>query len=184
MSRIGKNPVVIPTGVTVTKNAEGVLIVKGPKGELQWKYNPEITVTVNENDIVVSKTEENRTQRSLHGLTRTLIQNMVTGVTKGFTKTLEVNGVGYRIAVQGSNLVLNLGFSHPINYKIPTGITMKVDEEKKNILYVSGVDKQLVGQVSAEIRSYREPEPYLGKGIKYSDEHIRRKAGKAAGKAA
>ncbi len=184
MSRIGKNPVVIPAGVTVVKDGDGLLVVKGPKGELRWKPHDAIVVTINEADVTVTKASESRLERSLHGLTRTLIQNMVTGVTKGFTKTLEVNGVGYRLAVQGTNLVLNLGFSHPINYKIPAGITMKIDDEKKNVLYISGTDKQLVGQVAAEVRSYREPEPYLGKGIKYADEHIRRKAGKAAGKAA
>lgn len=184
MSRIGKHPVAIPTGVTVSRDADGTLVVKGPKGELKYKPNPAITVTVSENEIAVTRETEDRLQKSLHGLTRTLIQNMVTGVTKGFVKILEINGVGYRGQVAGSKLVLNLGYSHPIEYPIPAGITFKFDEEKKNILTVSGIDKQLVGQVSAEIRGFRPPEPYLGKGIKYSDEHIRRKAGKAAAKAA
>lgn len=184
MSRIGKNPVAIPTGVTVTQNPDGMLVVKGPKGELKWTPNPLITVTVKENEVVVTRDGEDKKRHSLHGLTRTLIQNMVTGVTQGFSKTLEINGVGYRVAVQGSKLVLNLGYSHPIDYPIPAGITFKVDDEKKNVLYISGIDKQLVGQVAAEIREFRKPEPYKGKGIKYAEEHIRRKAGKAAAKAA
>jgi large subunit ribosomal protein L6 len=184
MSRIGKHPVAIPTGVTVTKDSDGTLVVKGPKGELKFKPNPMITVTISENEMAVTRDSEDRMKKSLHGLTRTLLQNMVTGVTKGFTKILEINGVGYRGQVAGNKLVLNLGYSHPIEYPTPAGITFKFDEEKKNILTVSGIDKQLVGQVAAEIRGFRPPEPYLGKGIKYSDEQIRRKAGKAAAKAA
>ncbi len=183
MSRIGKNPVLIPAGVTVTRSADGTLIVKGSKGELQWKPHDQITVTVSEKEIVVTcENNKDRFQHSLHGLTRTLIQNMVTGVAKGFSKILEINGVGYRVQVQGNKLNLSLGYSHPIEYKLPEGITAKLDDEKKNLLTISGIDKQLVGQVSAEIRGFRPPEPYLGKGIKYSDEHIRRKAGKTAAK--
>ena len=184
MSRIGKNPVVIPTGVTASQAADGTLTIKGPKGELTFKRNPLITVTVKENEILVTRDDESQIKHALHGLTRTLIQNMVTGVTVGYSKTLEINGVGYRVAVQGNKLVLNLGYSHPTEYHTPAGITFKVDDEKKNVLYVSGIDKQLVGQTAAEIREFRKPEPYKGKGIKYSDEHIRRKAGKAAAKAA
>ena len=161
-----------------------MLVVKGPKGELKFTPSPLITVTVKETEVVVTRDSEEKVKQSLHGLTRTLIQNMVIGVTKGFSKTLEINGVGYKVAVQGSKLVLNLGYSHPIDYAIAAGITLKVDDEKKNILYVSGIDKQLVGQVAAEIREFRKPEPYKGKGIRYSDEHVRRKAGKAASKAA
>ena len=183
MSRIGKNPVVIPTGVTASQAADGTLTIKGPKGELTFKRNPLITVTVKENEILVTRDDESQIKHALHGLTRTLIQNMVTGVVTGYSKTLEINGVGYRVAVQGNKLVLNLGYSHPIEYHTPAGITFKVDDEKKNVLYVSGIDKQLVGQTAAEIREFRKPEPYKGKGIKYSDEHIRRKAGKAAAKA-
>ncbi len=183
MSRIGKNPVPIPAGVTVTQSPDGTLIVKGSKGELSWKPNPLITVNVEESQVVVIGDNSDRMKHSLHGLTRTLISNMVTGVSKGFTKTLEINGVGYRVAVQASKLVLSLGYSHPIEYPTPAGITFKLDDDKKNILYVSGIDKQLVGQVAAEIRGYRPPEPYLGKGIKYDYERIRRKAGKAAAKA-
>ncbi|MFA5792547.1 MAG: 50S ribosomal protein L6 [Candidatus Gracilibacteria bacterium] len=184
MSRIGKKPIIIPTGVTVTKEADDMLSVKGQKGELKMKLNPLVIVTITEGEVNVTRDDDSREKRSLHGLIRSLIQNMVTGVTTGYTKTLEINGVGYRVAVSGSKLVLNLGFSHPIEYKIPDGITFKLDEEKKNLLYISGIDKQLVGQTASEIRSYRKPEPYKGKGIKYIDEHIRRKAGKAATKGA
>ena len=184
MSRIGKKPVVIPTGVTVTRENDGTLVVKGPKGELRYLPNPLIKVNIEDSQIVVIADINDKVQHSLHGLTRTLIANMVTGVTQGYTKTMEINGVGYRVAVQGNKLVLNLGYSHPIDYPIPAGITFKVDDEKKNILYISGIDKQLVGQVAAEVREFRKPEPYKGKGIKYMDEHIRRKAGKAASKAA
>ena len=184
MSRIGKKPVVIPSGVTVTLGNDGLLVVKGPKGELSYTCNPLVKVEIKDNEILVIADINDQMQHSLHGLTRTLIFNMVEGVTKGFTKTMEINGVGYRVAVQGSKLVLNLGYSHPIEYPTPAGITFKVDDEKKNVLYISGIDKQMVGQVAAEIREFRKPEPYKGKGIKYSDEHIRRKAGKAASKAA
>lgn len=184
MSRIGKNPVLIPSGVTVTKDASGMITVKGPKGELKWTPHPMITVTVEESQIVVTRDDEDRFKHALHGLTRTLLQNMVTGVTQGFNKVLEINGVGYRASVAGSKLVLNLGYSHPIEYPTPAGITFKLDEEKKNLLTVSGIDKQLVGQVAAEIRGFRPPEPYLGKGIKYVEERIRRKAGKTASKGA
>ncbi len=183
MSRIGKNPVTIPAGVTAQQASDGILTIKGPKGELSWKPNPLITVSVKETEIVVTRDDESKIKHALHGLTRTLIQNMVIGVTQGYSKTLEINGVGYRVAIQGNKLVLSLGYSHPIEYPTPAGITFKVDEEKKNILYISGIDKQLVGQTAAEIREFRKPEPYKGKGIKYSDEHIRRKAGKAAAKA-
>lgn len=183
MSRIGKKPVAIPTGVTVTEEADKTLVVKGPKGELHFRPHKAISIQIKENDVLVTRDSDEKFEHALHGLTRTLVQNMVTGVTKGFMKTLEINGVGYRVAVQGKKLVLNLGYSHPVDYPIPEGITCKVDEEKKNILYISGIDKQLVGQVAAEIREFRKPEPYKGKGIKYIDEHIRRKAGKAAAKA-
>ncbi len=185
MSRIGKKPVAIPAGVTITREADGTLVAKGPKGELRYKPNPLVKVEIKENEVLATIDNiEDKAQHSLHGLTRTLISNMVEGVTKGFTKTMEINGVGYRVAVQGNKLVLNLGYSHPIEYPTPAGITFKVDDEKKNVLYISGIDKQLVGQVAAEIREFRKPEPYKGKGIKYMEERIRRKAGKAAAKAA
>jgi len=183
MSRIGKKPIIIPQGVTVTKE-DNLLTVKGPKGELKLNFNPLVSVNIGENEITVTRDDESREKRSLHGLTRSLIQNMVTGVTQGYTKTMEINGVGYRVAIAGTKLVLNLGFSHPIEYKIPAGITFKIDDEKKNVLYISGIDKQLVGQTASEIREFRKPEPYKGKGIKYIDEHIRRKAGKTATKGA
>ncbi|MEK9167068.1 MAG: 50S ribosomal protein L6 [Patescibacteria group bacterium] len=183
MSRIGRLPVKIPAGVTVTRE-EQVLTVKGPKGELKLNINPEITVEIKDSEVLVTKDAETAIKKSLHGITRTLISNMMTGVTVGFFKKLEINGVGYKAVVQPTKLILNLGFSHPVEYPTPAGIVFKLDEEKKNLLTVSGVDKQLVGQVCAEIRAYRPPEPYKGKGIKYQDEHIRRKAGKSAAKAA
>ncbi|MFA5854830.1 MAG: 50S ribosomal protein L6 [Candidatus Gracilibacteria bacterium] len=184
MSRIGKKPVLLPQGVSITKDPDGTFVVKGPKGELKYKPNPLITVTVAENEILVTRDDESREKRALHGLTRSLLQNMVIGVTQGYSKQLEINGVGYKAQVQGTKLVLNLGYSHPIDFPIPAGITIKFDEEKKNLMTISGIDKALLGEVAAKIRSYREPEPYKGKGIKYTDEHIRRKAGKAATKAA
>lgn len=182
MSRIGKNPVVIPQGVTVTRNEEGMITVKGPKGELSFTPSSIVKVEITESEIIVTRDGEHREKRAMHGLTRSLLQNMVDGVTKGFSKTLEVNGVGYRFQIQGNKLVLSLGFSHPVEYTAPDGIEFKADEEKKNRLIISGIDKQKVGQVAAEIRSYRPPEPYKGKGVKYLEEHIRRKAGKTAAK--
>lgn len=183
MSRIGRLPVKIPAGVTVTREAQ-ILTVKGPKGELKLNINPEINVDIKDSEVLVTKDGETAIKKSLHGITRTLINNMMTGVTVGFFKKLEINGVGYKAVVQPTKLILNLGYSHPIEYPTPVGIVFKLDEEKKNLLTVSGVDKQLIGQVCAEIRAYRPPEPYKGKGIKYQDEHIRRKAGKSAAKAA
>jgi len=180
MSRIGKQPVTIPAGVTITQGADGALIVKGPKGELSYTPTPEVTVVIDGDQVVITRNEETKKARSFHGLTRTLIQNMVDGVTKGFVKRLEVNGVGYKANVQGNKLVLALGYSHPIEHLIPEGIKIEIDPEKKNIIVVSGIDKQKVGQTAAEIRAYRKPEPYKGKGIKYEDEYIRRKAGKTA----
>jgi large subunit ribosomal protein L6 len=184
MSRIGKKPVTIPTGVTVSFDADKTLVVKGPKGELKFKANPKIEVKIEDSEILVTRDSEASEKRALQGLTRTLIQNMVTGVTTGFEKKMEINGVGYKANVQASKLVLNLGYSHPVEYITPKGIEFKMDEEKKNLLIVRGIDKQLVGQVCAEIRAFRPPEPYKGKGIKYEGEYIRRKAGKSAAKGA
>lgn len=181
MSRIGKYPVEIPSGVTVTLN-NGTIIVKGPKGELTIKTPPLVKITVTDSEVQVTRDGEEREKRSMHGLARTLIQNMVTGVTEGYEKKLEVNGVGYRFKVSGKKLTLNLGFSHPIDYTAPEGIEFKEDPDKKNLLIVAGIDKQKVGQVAAEIREFRKPEPYKGKGVKYADEYIRRKAGKTAAK--
>lgn len=177
MSRIGKKPVVIPAGVEVSLDGNHIS-VKGPKGQLAIDFNPEISVEIKENEIIVSRPSDDKTHRSLHGLTRTLISNMVTGVTEGYSKTLEVNGVGYRAQKQGKNLVMNLGYSHQVIVPEVDGIT--VDVPSANQIVVSGADKQLVGQFAAEVRAKRPPEPYKGKGIKYSDEHIRRKEGKAA----
>ncbi len=175
MSRIGKQPVVLPSGVTVSIAGQ-TLKVKGPKGELSLVIHPKVTVVQNDQSVVVSvKNETVKTERALWGLFRSLINNMVAGVTTGFTKVLEINGVGYKAAVTGRKLVLNLGYSHPIEMEIPEGLDAKVE---KNVITITGIDRQLVGQFAAVIRGKREPEPYKGKGIKYSDETIRRKAGK------
>jgi large subunit ribosomal protein L6 len=175
MSRIGKQLITIPAGVTVTLNGQHVS-VKGPKGELSLDMHPRVIVTQADQSISVSvKDTDLQSDRALWGLTRMLIANMIIGVTTGFEKKLEINGVGFKAALSGKTLVLNLGFSHPINFPIPDGITIAVD---KNVVSVSGIDKQLVGETAAVIRRYKKPEPYKGKGIKYSDEVIRRKAGK------
>ena len=184
MSRIGKLPIEITDGVTVEITGDNMVKVKGPKGELSEQIHPNVKLENKDNQIIVSISSENKFDKSLWGLSRSLIANMVEGVTKGFEKKLEIIGVGYRAQVQGKKLVLSLGFSHPVEYEAPEGITFEIDKEKKNILTISGINKRLVGQVSAEIRSYRKPEPYKGKGIKYIDEEIQRKAGKAAVKAA
>ncbi len=177
MSRIGNKPIAIPTGVEVKINGSEV-VVKGPKAELKNTFNSAIGIKVEGNEITVSRPSDNKEHRSLHGLTRTLIANMVEGVTKGFTKELDVNGVGYRVAKQGKDLVMNLGFSHQVIISEIPGITIEVPSPNKII--VSGPDKQMVGQFAAEIREKRPPEPYKGKGIKYAGERIRRKEGKAA----
>ena len=177
MSRIGKMPIAIPAGVTV-KIEGNAINVKGPKGELNYTFNPDITVAVEGDVINVTRPSDNKTHRSMHGLTRTLVANMVTGVIEGYSKELEVNGVGYRVQKQGSNLVMNLGYSHQVIMPEIEGISIEVPSPNKII--VSGADKQLVGQFAADIRKKRPPEPYKGKGIKYAGEHIRRKEGKAA----
>jgi len=179
MSRIGKQPVEVPTGVTV-EIKDGVIMIKGPKGELSQELHELVKVDVKDNVITVTRVNDSKESRSLHGLTRTLIANMVEGVTKGFEKKLEIVGIGYKAQAKGSKITLNIGYSHPIEYIAPKGIEIKMDEEKKNVIVVSGINKQVVGEAAAKIRSYRKPEPYKGKGIKYIDEHIRRKAGKAA----
>lgn len=176
MSRIGKLPVTIPEGVTVQVE-NNIMTVKGPKGELTQDFKPEVEIKVGDGEAVVTKTVESIQARAFHGLYRKLLQNMVTGVSQGFTKTLLINGVGYRAEVQGDTLVLNLGYSNPIFFMIPEGLTITCEGANKVI--ISGIDKQKVGQVSAEIRSLRPPEPYKGKGVKYEDEIIRRKIGKA-----
>ena len=177
MSRIGKKPITIPAGVDVKLNGSEVT-VKGPKGELKNTFNPAMSIAIEGNEITVTRPNDNKENRSLHGLTRTLIANMIEGVTNGFTKELEVNGVGYRVQKQGKNLVMNLGFSHQVIMEEIAGITIEVPSPNKII--ISGADKQMVGQFAAEVREKRPPEPYKGKGIKYVDEYIRRKEGKAA----
>ncbi len=176
MSRIGKKPITIPAGVTVTVNGCEVT-VKGPKGELKNSFNPDMAIKVEGTEITVSRPSDDKDHRALHGLTRSLIANMVEGVTNGFSKQLEVNGVGYRAQKQGKNLVMNLGFSHQVIVPEVPGIT--IDVPSANTIVISGADKQQVGQFAAEVREKRPPEPYKGKGIKYADEHIRRKEGKA-----
>jgi large subunit ribosomal protein L6 len=179
MSRIGRLPVLIPAGVEV-KIADGnVVNVKGPKGTLERELPTELTIKVEDGHVVVTRPNDLKRTKSLHGLTRSLIHNMVVGVSEGFTKTLEVNGVGYRAAKQGSKLTLNLGYSHPIEMEDPEGITSTVEGNK---IIVTGISKEKVGQYAANIRDKRKPEPYKGKGIKYSDEVIRRKVGKTGKK--
>jgi large subunit ribosomal protein L6 len=176
MSRIGVQPIDIPDGVKVElKGSE--LSATGPKGALKLTLRDEVSVEVDGSVLKVSRKNEERESFAFHGLTRSLVANMVTGVTKGFEKKLEIIGVGYRADVQGSDLNLQLGFSHPIKYALPDGITASVD--KQTLVSIMGADKQLVGQVAADIRAFRKPEPYKGKGVRYLDEHVRRKAGKA-----
>lgn len=179
MSRIGKRPVTIPTGVSVEINDHHV-VVKGPKGQLSREFRPEVSLVVEENEITVNRANDEKFVRSLHGLSRTLLSNMVVGVSTGFTKQLELVGVGYRAQMAGSKLVLNMGYSHPVEFDPPKGIEFAVDGTNK--VRVMGIDKQLVGDLAADIRAVRPPEPYKGKGIKYQGEVIRRKAGKAGGK--
>ena len=177
MSRIGKKPITIPAGVEVKVNGNEVT-VKGPKGELKNTFNADMAIAMEGNEIPVTRPTDNKEHRALHGLTRTLIANMIEGVANGYSKTLEVNGVGYRVQKQGKNLVMNLGFSHQVIVEEVPGITIEVPSP--NQIVISGADKQQVGQFAAEVREKRPPEPYKGKGIKYADEHIRRKEGKAA----
>lgn len=179
MSRIGKLPIEIPAGVTIEIKDRNV-VAKGPKGELSFKFSRLLDVTQQENKIIVKMKQETTEANSLSGLTRTLISNMVKGVSEGFEKKLEFVGVGYRAAMEAKDLVMHLGFSHPVRYTPREGIEIKVE---KSTITVSGIDKQLVGQTAAEIRELKKPEPYKGKGIKYEGERIRRKAGKAAAKA-
>lgn len=175
MSRIGRKPINIPAGVEVKINGSEVS-VKGPKGTLSQSFNPKMGIAQEGSEILVTRPDDQKENRSLHGLTRTLIHNMVVGVTEGFSKTLEVQGVGYRVQKQGKDLVMNLGFSHQVTMEAPEGI--KLETPNPNKIVVSGADKQRVGQFAAEIREKRPPEPYKGKGIKYVDEVIRRKEGK------
>jgi large subunit ribosomal protein L6 len=175
MSRIGKKPVPLPKGVTASVQGQTVK-VKGPKGELSVKLVREVSAKVDEHGITVTPDKTQERAQQMWGLSRSLVNNLVTGVTTGFTQKLEIQGVGYRAAVQGKNLNLQLGFSHDVVYPIPAGIT--ITSEKPTMISVSGMDKQLVGQVAAEIRGYRRPEPYKGKGVRYEGEYVRRKEGK------
>jgi len=178
VSRIGKKPVAIPKGVNVTISNQSVNI-KGPKGELVKIVHPNMEIQLIENEIVIKRPDDTKFNKALHGLTRALLQNMITGVSESFKKTLEIVGVGYKAEMKGKNLLLNVGYSHPIYFAPPDEI--KIESPAPTQIIVSGTDKELVGLVAAKIRSFRKPEPYKGKGIKYSDEHIVRKAGKTAG---
>ena len=175
MSRIGKRPVPLPSGVTASTEGQ-TLSVKGPKGQLQMPMRDEIAYEISDNGILVKPANDTKQARAFWGMQRTLVDNLVTGVTDGFTKVLEITGVGYRAQAQGRNLRLQLGYSHDVNYPVPEGIEVKTPDQ--NTVEISGIDKQKVGQVAAEIRRWRKPEPYKGKGIKYDGEYIFRKEGK------
>lgn len=180
MSRIGKKPVAIPTGVTVTASGSSV-IVKGPKGELSRTVPAEITVAVADGEVRVARPSDSARHKGLHGLARTLVANMIAGVTKGFTRQLEIQGVGYKAETRPKGVRLVVGYSHPVEYAAPAGISISV--EGNTLVTVQGADKELVGQVAADLRAVRPPEPYKGKGIRYVGEHVRRKAGKTGAKA-
>jgi large subunit ribosomal protein L6 len=177
MSRIGRKPIPVPAGVDVEVGATTVT-VKGPKGTLSERINPDMKVTLEDGTLTVARPSDRGDHRALHGLTRSLVANMVTGVTDGFEKRLEIQGVGYRAALRGSDLEMQLGFSHPVSVKAPEGITFEVPQPTQVI--VKGIDKQKVGQIAAEVRAVRPPEPYKGKGIRYEGEYVRRKVGKRA----
>lgn len=176
MSRIGKLPITIPAGVTITVSDDNTVTVKGPKGTLSEKISNEITVNIDANVLTVTRPSDKKEHRALHGLSRTLINNMVVGVTNGFSKVLEIVGTGYKAQLQGKNLVLNLGYSHPVEMIPREGITFEVPGPSQII--VKGINKQVVGQTAAEVRAVRKPEPYKGKGVRYAGEFVRRKEGK------
>ncbi len=177
MSRIGRSPIPVPSGVKVQLGERNAVTVTGPKGTLTQSFHPDLKIALDDGKLVVERPDDSKQHKALHGLTRTLVSNMVTGVTQGFTKNLEINGVGYRVAKVGNNLVFQVGYSHPVEFDPPPGIQFAVEGTTK--LSVTGIDKYTVGQVAAQIRNIRKPEPYKGKGIKYATEVIRRKAGKA-----
>jgi len=183
MSRIGRAPISVPPQVQVTWTDENLVTVKGPKGQLSYQVDPELTLKLENGTITVARPSESKQHKAIHGLYRTLVNNMVEGVTKGYTKQLEIHGVGYRAAKVGENLVIQVGYSHPVEVRPPQGISFSIDgvdpATKATKLSVSGIDKQLVGEIAAQIRRVRKPEPYKGKGIRYAGEAIRRKAGKA-----
>lgn len=182
MSRIGKAPVKIPSGVTMELR-DGSVYVKGAKGELSFVYHSLMKLEIKEDELHVVRTNDEKLSKSLHGLTRSLVANMVEGVSKGFERRLEIHGVGYRAQVSGAKIIFTLGFSHPVELQTPEGLLVAMDEKNKNEIIITGIDKQLIGQFAANIRSLRRPEPYKGKGIRYKGEYVRRKAGKAAKKA-
>lgn len=182
MSRIGKLPITLPKGVTLTVNS-GLVHVKGPKGELTTEVDPDISVSIEGTEVLVQRPTEQKRHRALHGLYRALIANMVTGVSTGYKREMELIGVGYRAQMQGAVLELALGYSHPVYVLPPTGVKISAENRGKQVFVtVEGIDKQMVGQVAAKIRALRPPEPYKGKGIRYTDEFVRRKAGKTAGR--
>jgi large subunit ribosomal protein L6 len=178
MSRIGKKPIPVPAGVEVNINGQ-LVQVKGPKGDLSWTFLDKVTVRQQDAEVLVEAVDESREASAAHGLSRTLLSNMIVGVSEGFVKRLEIIGVGYRAAVKGNDLEMQLGYSHPVLVKAPEGISFECPQPTQ--IVVSGIDKQLVGQVAADIRKWRKPEPYKGKGIRYEGEYVRRKLGKAAG---
>jgi large subunit ribosomal protein L6 len=183
MSRIGKQPITVPAGVTITVGADGLVTVQGPKGTLSRNVSPDMKIVQEGNVLTVERPTDTDRHRAQHGLTRTLVSNMVVGVSEGFKRVLNVTGVGYRASVEGGNLVLNVGYSHPVSMAPRPGITFKTEQDpgtRMPIITVEGIDKEVVGQMAAEVRKVRKPEPYKGKGIRYSDEVIRRKAGKSA----
>lgn len=181
MSRIGKKVIIIPAGVSVSIDGF-VVSVKGPKGNLTFTVPSSISVEIKDNEITASRVSDEREERSLHGLTRAMIANMIVGVTEGFVKKLEIIGVGYKAQVSGQTLNLSLGFSHPVDMIAPAGLEISMDKDVKNTIVISGIDKQLVGEFAANVRKLRKPEPYKGKGVRYVGEYVRRKAGKTAGK--
>lgn len=171
----------MPTGVTAAQSGSTVTI-KGKNGELSFTHHPSVKVMIEADTIVVTRANDSKESRSLHGTTRAIINNMVLGVTEGFKKSLEVRGVGYRFTISGKKLGLQLGYSHPVDFQIPDGITISVDEENKNLMHIKGADKKLVGETAARIREFRKPEPYKGKGVRYTDERVILKQGKKAAK--
>jgi len=178
MSRIGKKPIQIPKGVTIDLK-DDLLKIKGPKGELERKIHPKVSLQIDDGQILISVEEEGRETRALHGLFGALIANMVTGVSEGFERVLEIVGIGYRAELSGSEVTFHLGYSHPITYELPKGVDAKIEKTK---ITLTGIDKETLGMTAAKIRSFRKPEPYKGKGIKYAEEYIKRKAGKTGAK--